>query len=57
MKGADMTRQELIDSLFKAMSHDICVMAEWEDDEDALLEELKTADDEILAEYADTFLA
>lgn len=52
-----MTRQELIDSLFKAMSHDICVMAEWEDDEDALLEELKTADDEILAEYADTFLA
>ncbi len=49
-------RNELINALFKVMSHDMGVMAEWEDDEDALLEELKTADGEILAEYEKTFL-
>lgn len=49
-------KNELINTLFKVMSHDICVLVEWELDEDALLEELKTADNETLVEYAKTFL-
>ena len=47
---------DLIMMLFVAMSHDMGVMAEWGDDDDALLEELQTCGPEILQEYAEIFL-
>lgn len=42
--------------LFAEMSTDMGVMAEWADDDAALLEEIRTADDEILKIYKETFL-
>lgn len=51
-----MTRAELIEKLFDVMSNDICVMSEHEDSEESLMDELQTADDEILASYKEIFL-
>lgn len=47
---------DLIKMLFVAMSNDIGVMAEWGDDDEALLNELETCGPEILREYAEVFL-
>ena len=44
-------------ALFNAMSCQIEVMAEWGDDEDGLREEIMTADDEIMEEYRQLYLA
>lgn len=49
-----MTRAEK-DLLFQRMSCDIGVMSEWADDENALREEIETADDEIILTYWETF--
>lgn len=46
----------LINTLFNTMRNDLGVMAEHGDNEDALLDELRTATPDILACYADTFL-
>lgn len=46
----------LINALFNTMRNDLGVMAEYGDNEDALLEELRTATPDILDCYADTFL-
>ena len=42
--------------LFEAMRNDLNTMAEYGDDEDALKQEIDTADADILEEYAKTFL-
>ena len=42
--------------LFEAMRNDLTVMAEHNDSEESLLAELNTADPEIIAVYAETFL-
>ena len=47
---------ELIKRLFEAMRCDLGVMAEHNDSENALLQELQTSDFDILAVYAETFL-
>lgn len=47
---------ELIDRLFHAMRCDLCVMAEYGDNENDLMEELKTADPDIIREYVNTWL-
>lgn len=43
--------------VFERMSHDLCVMAEWGDDDNALWEEVSTCDPEILSVYFETFCA
>lgn len=47
---------DLIEKLFSVMSCDMDTMSQYGDDESALLEELKTADDDILKAYASVFL-
>lgn len=49
-------KDKLIKRLFHAMSNDIETMSEYGDNEHALLAELLTVDDDILQEYAATFL-
>ena len=43
-------------ALFNAMRNEIAVMAEHGDNEDSLMYELMTADDEILQAYKEEFL-
>lgn len=49
-------RTVLVARLFAEMSCQLCVMAEWGDDDDALLEELRNSDDDILEYYKDFYL-
>lgn len=53
---AKLSRDEINMILFTVMSHQIGVMAEWGDDDDALWNEIVEADEEILGEYVDFFL-
>ena len=48
--------EKLINDLFNAMKNDLGVMAEHNDSEKSLLQELRTASPDILECYADTFL-
>lgn len=48
--------EELRERLFNAMREDLSVMAEHGDSEELLREELNKCNEEILEEYADTFL-
>ena len=48
---------ELRKRLFEAMRNDLFCMAEYDDNEIALLEELNNSDMEILKEYADVYLS
>lgn len=50
------SRTVLIAELFAAMSADLGVMAEQEEGEAGLLDELRTADEDILKVYQETFL-
>lgn len=52
-----MRTKEQIQELFDAMRSDMGVMAEHNDNEQSLLDELLTCDDDILEMYRDTFLA
>lgn len=49
-------KRKLITDLFNAMSTDLCIMAEWGDDDEALLNELETCGTKILMSYAEIFL-
>lgn len=49
-------RTVLVAQLFAEMSCQICVMAEWEDDDTALLDSLRESDDAILEYYKDFYL-
>jgi hypothetical protein len=49
-------KMDIRQKLFEAMRNDLTVMAEHNDSEQSLLEELNAADPEIIAVYAETFL-
>lgn len=51
-----MIMDETRERLYEAMRNDLSVMAEHGDSEESLLEEIKTADQDILEAYIETFL-
>ena len=48
---------DIREHLFEAMRNDLGVMAEWGDDEEGLLKELETCDEEIIKEYKKIYLS
>lgn len=52
----EQKRKELNEKLFDAMSSQIGVMAEWEDDEEGLRQEIEEADDETFEYYIGFYL-
>ena len=47
---------DIREQLFEAMRNDLSVMAEHDDNEQSLYNEIMTAEPDIIAEYAETFL-
>lgn len=46
-------RCEVRQQLYERMRSDLCVMAEWGDDESALLAEVMTCDEDVLRAYCE----